>query len=220
MKRPGLPLLISLPKGKMEVKKITVGIFQTNCYLVKKGNSSFIIDPGDEGERIIEWIEEEGISPSFILNTHAHLDHIGAVKFLQERLRIPFYIHQEEKEILLNPGSNFFPLSSYSPLSPDGWLEEGNLKWKEGWIEILHTPGHTPGSICIRVENLLFTGDTLFKESVGRCDLPGGDEEKLRRSLERLKKLPDEWEVFPGHGPSSLLGEEKKNNPYLNGEIS
>ncbi|MGC8867974.1 MAG: MBL fold metallo-hydrolase [Elusimicrobiales bacterium] len=193
------------------IEKVVVGEFQTNCYIVgcKKTGNGFIIDPGDEYDKTQKTITKLGIQPSFIVNTHGHMDHIKD----DGRFNLPVYIHSQDVECLTEPARNlslFFGL----PLTVEVRsfaIEEGDiLKIGELSFQILHTPGHSPGSICLRYKNILFTGDTLFCSGYGRTDLPGGAEDILFRSIrEKLLILPDETIIHPGHGPSSTIGQER-----------
>ena len=194
------------------IEKIVVGEFQANCYVVacKKTGRGFIIDPGDEYERIKKVIDRMDVEPSFIVNTHGHLDHIKE----DEKFHLPVYIHKQDAECLRNPDKNLsslfgfpFVVSVETVLLEDGYI----LKIGETEFEVLHTPGHSPGSACLKSGELVFTGDTLFCGGYGRTDLPGGSEERLLGSIKnKLLVLPDETVIYPGHGPSSTIGAEKK----------
>ena len=174
---------------KVIIKRIIVGPLETNCYLVadEKTKEAVIIDPGDESEKIFSAIRQEKLKPKFILLTHNHPDHTGALKKIKDNFNIE----------CLDVG--------------DGdKLELGNLK-----IEVLATTGHSEESVCFIVDNLIFSGDTLFKQGIGRTDLEGGDYNQIQKSLKRLMEFPDNFKVFPGHGPETTIGEEKANNPFL-----
>ncbi|MCM8829617.1 MAG: MBL fold metallo-hydrolase [Candidatus Omnitrophica bacterium] len=196
----------------MIIEKIVVGEFQTNCYIVgcEKTGKGFIIDPGDEYEKIKEVIKEVGIEPSFIVNTHGHMDHIKD----DEKFGLPVYIHSQDVECLKAPERNLSQLFGLSLtvnvqsfiVEEGDTLRAGNLSF-----QIIHTPGHTPGSICLKYENILFTGDTLFCGGYGRTDLPGGSEEALFKSITtKLLVLPGDTLIYPGHGPSSTIGQERR----------
>ncbi|MCM8760488.1 MAG: MBL fold metallo-hydrolase [Candidatus Omnitrophica bacterium] len=196
----------------MIIEKIVVGEFQTNCYIVgcEKTGNGFIIDPGDEYEKIKEVIKKVGIEPSFIVNTHGHMDHIKD----DEKFNLPVYIHSQDTGCLKDPERNLsqlFGLFLTIKVESVG-VEEGDiLKIGNLSFQIIHTPGHTPGSICLKCENILFTGDTLFCGGYGRTDLPGGSEELLFKSIRtKLLVLPDETLIYPGHGPSSTIGQERR----------
>lgn len=173
----------------MIIKRIVVGPLETNCYLVadEKTKEAVIIDPGAESEKIFNAIKKENLKPKFILLTHRHPDHIGALEKLKEKLDI---------EVLEAKDGDKFQI--------------GNLK-----IKTLGTPGHTPESVCFVVDSNIFSGDTLFKSGIGRTDLEGGDFDQIQKSLKRLMEFPGDFKVFPGHGGETVIGEEKKNNPFL-----
>ncbi len=204
----------------MLVECITVGWFAANCYVVgcPETREAMVIDPGDEAERILEVVDRLGVTVKYIVNTHGHVDHIGADLELKDRTGAPLCIHRLDAALLADPGRN---LSSWTnPLPPvaPGWLleegdvvEVGNLRFG-----VLHTPGHTPGGICLSGEGVVFSGDTLFAGSVGRSDFPGGSHAALIRSIkEKLLVLPGETVVYPGHGPTTTIGEERRSNPFL-----
>lgn len=204
----------------MILKRIIVGLMEVNCYILAedRNSSCIIIDPGDDEIKIREVLESYGLKPAFIINTHSHFDHIGC----DDKFAVVIYIHSQDLESLKDAGGNFSFLfgSAYKPKSEIRVLEDKKIiKLKNIELEVLHTPGHTPGSISLLMkkpkENILFTGDTLFCQGIGRTDL-GGDEELLIRSLqEKLLILPDDTLIYPGHGPPSTIGEEKKNNLFL-----
>lgn len=200
---------------------LTVGTNETNCYLVaaKSGGDCVVIDPGAEAEKIIKAAASKRLKVKTIILTHAHYDHIAAVTKLQEATKAQLCLHKDELPILEDPIKN---LSSYigteaislktSCLLSDGQIVEvGSLPFK-----IIHTPGHTPGSISVLVASALFCGDLIFQNSVGRTDLPGGDSDLLHRSLhEKIMALDDEITVYPGHGPATTIGWERWHNPFL-----
>lgn len=199
-----------------------IGMMQANCYLVydKENGDSVIIDPGGDATPVLKEIEKRQLSPHYILNTHGHFDHIAGNASLAS-LNVPFAIHPADRDLLITGGgAQWFGLPySRSPspaldLTDDLVLEIGMLH-----IEVIHTPGHSPGSVCLYIpeDNALITGDTLFAGSVGRPDLPGGDEHVLMESLKRLLIFPPETILYPGHGPSSTLAAERHSNPWLRG---
>ena len=201
----------------IKVKTFAIGSLQANCYLVYDTNSKegFLIDPGVFDEDIKKEIETLGIKIKAIINTHGHADHIGGNK----KFGYPVLIHKNDSSFLGNPAKNLSLFTGTFSISPraHSFLVDGEVI-KAGEIEfkVIHTPGHTSGGISLKLEDKVFTGDTLFRENVGRTDLPGGSQEDLLRSIrERLLRLPDDTKVFPGHGPSSTIGHERKHNPYL-----
>lgn len=207
----------------MILETMVVGDLGTNCYVVgcDKTKEALIIDPGGEPDRIMRAAEKLGVKVTGILNTHGHADHIGAVETLRRRLNAPLMIHRDDAPLLESPGKN---LSLWGGLnlriSPaDRLLKEGDeVKVGELTFKVLHTPGHTPGGICLVGHGKAFCGDTLFAGSVGRTDVPGGSWSQLIASIrEKVMSLPDETEVFPGHGPSTTVGEERSSNPFLVG---
>jgi glyoxylase-like metal-dependent hydrolase (beta-lactamase superfamily II) len=193
----------------MILESLTVGFFETNCYILgdRKTGDAVIVDPGDEGARILKKIEDLGLNPSCIINTHGHVDHIGAVAYLRKRLKnIKLYIHEADAQMLpgLETDTLFF-------LKDGDEVTAGGLRFK-----VIHTPGHTPGGISLLINGHLFSGDSLFYGSIGRTDLPGGSTRQLIRCLkEKILTLPGKTIVHPGHGPASTIEDEKLSNPFL-----
>ncbi|MBN2718268.1 MAG: MBL fold metallo-hydrolase [Deltaproteobacteria bacterium] len=180
-----------------------------------------IIDPGDDGDRIMEIVQKNGVKPIGIYNTHAHFDHIGAVALLKKQLTIPFALHRGDEALAAGASTQGRMFGLHLPMTPpdvDIWLDDGTTI-EVGSVsgKVIHTPGHTQGGVCFLFDNLLFTGDTLFAGSVGRSDLPGGDSRQLIDSIQnRLLCLDNAVRVFPGHGPQTSIGREKKYNPFIN----
>lgn len=205
------------------VETIVTGPFQENTFLVApgEGEEAVIVDPGDEADRIAACIEELSLRPVLILNTHGHLDHIGAVPDLRERYEIPFAIHPGDAYLLQNVNDHaaLFGLSGYRDPIVDRDLVAGETVEAAGLeFEVLYTPGHSPGGVSFRVDGSVFVGDCLFMGSIGRTDLPGGDPAVLKRSLhDVLLALPDETRVYSGHGPATTIGQERRTNPFLTG---
>ncbi len=205
----------------MIIETISVGPLQVNCYLVGSADSRevFIIDPGDDPGRIRGEIQRLKLVPRAIINTHAHIDHVGGVQQLRTELKIPYFIHEDDVPLL-----DFLPMQSSQMglfLSgvpePDRLLTDSDmLEIGEFAFQVIHTPGHSPGGICLYGNQTLFSGDTLFAGSVGRGDLPGGNFKQLIMSIrEKLLPLDDDVMVYPGHGPATTIGREKQFNPYL-----
>ena len=196
----------------MKVSMMQVGPIGTNCYILEDEKKIAVIDPGDEAERILEVLEETEGTVEYILLTHGHYDHTTAVPELHRALpEAKIYIHQADAN---GAGSRLFPLAG----QVDGLLlyDEGDaLPLGSLTIEVLHTPGHSKGSVTLRAGDVLFTGDTLFAGSMGRTDLSGGDEGEIMASLKRLGELEGSFTVCPGHMQTSTLDQERKTNPYL-----
>ena len=203
------------------IKTIVTGPFQENSYLLtdKLSKKCVLIDPGDEAQKIINFINEKNIIPIAIINTHAHLDHIGAISEIKAVYSIPFYLHIEEKPILDSylVSCRMFGMKPAESPSVDEWLNaSGELLIGPFKFLIIETPGHTPGGCSFLIDDIIFVGDTLFQGSIGRTDLPGGDRKILDKSLIKLiNKLNPKTTVYSGHGPSTSIGFEKINNPFL-----
>lgn len=194
----------------LKIHVLPLGDYQTNCYIVHEENSTdcLIIDPGYEPEIISSYLEEKGLTPEAILLTHCHFDHVGAVKDLAAQYDCKVFL--DKKELAMPPMLTNGPL-----YYTDGYGDGDTLTLAGIPIQVLETPGHTPGSVCLIMEDTLFPGDTLFAGSCGRTDLPCGDARAMRDSLRRLAALSENYRVCPGHGPNSTLNREKKTNPYL-----
>ncbi|NLJ86174.1 MAG: MBL fold metallo-hydrolase [Firmicutes bacterium] len=204
----------------MDILVMEVGDIGANCYIVSQGQRAVVIDPGADGEAILDALNKRGLSLAGIINTHGHFDHIGANGTLKAATDAPLYIHRLDEPLLADAYGNLSLWGGTGQiLSPpaDGLLEGGEeLKLAGLSIKVLHTPGHTPGCICLQVDTALFTGDTLFAGSVGRVDFPNSSKADLMRSLQKvIMALPLDLVIYPGHGPSSTLRQEKENNPFL-----
>ncbi len=197
----------------MNIRKITVGKLETNCYLVRDNDSetALLIDPGADADRIIKFLDDLKVAPTEIVLTHSHYDHIAAAPVLKERFGIPISIHEIDAGNLKDPAENFSVVFG-EPIGfeADNTFAE-NHKWKIGNSEltVLLTPGHTPGSISLITSAFVLSGDTIFKSGIGRTDIPGGDHDALVRSIKRLLGLGDETIVYPGHGPNTTIGKER-----------
>lgn len=198
----------------MKVKLLRVGPIGTNCYILEddQTNLAAVIDPGDEPELIQEALEKEGVEVRYLLLTHGHYDHTTAVPALHRVYpQADIYIHQADAN---GAGSTLFPLAG--EVDDQKLYDEGDvIRLGDHEIQVLHTPGHSPGSVTLKVEDVLFTGDTLFAGSCGRTDLRGGSYEQIMQSLKRLGELKGDFHVCPGHEATSTLERERRSNPFL-----
>jgi len=208
----------------MIVQLFTVGKFSTNCYaaVCEQTRESIIIDPGFDGVReagrIFKFIDENSSTLKFIVNTHGHSDHTCGNGMINERYHSPILIHECDAHLLGEAGkqiAEFFGFQTFSPPAHVLLHDGDSVKFGKTNLKVIHTPGHSPGSISLLGENEIFTGDTLFAGSIGRTDFPESSENDMERSLKRLKCLPDCLVVYPGHGSITTLGEEKGSNPFL-----
>jgi glyoxylase-like metal-dependent hydrolase (beta-lactamase superfamily II) len=211
----------------LEVKKFIFSPFLENTYVAwyKRSKEAVIIDPGcsndDEENELKEFIEKNGISVLYLINTHCHIDHILGCRFVKENFNPVFYIPEKDKVLLENSEtqSAMFGLKIKKPPSPDNYItEQTQLKPPFDTLKFLYTPGHTEGEYCLYFpyELICFTGDVLFKGSIGRTDLWGGNYESLINSIKNiLFPLPDEVQIYPGHGEESTIAWEKKGNPFF-----
>lgn len=205
----------------LNYKLVVVGPLETNCYLAYCDETleCAVIDPGAEAASIFPVIVEFGLRPVVILNTHGHIDHIGANRDVKDKFHIPLWIHALDGPLLEKNPQLELALFLGAELSPpaDRLLKDGDaVDLGRCRLEVIHTPGHTPGSVGFFGNNILFSGDTLFNGGVGRTDLPGGSTRDLEVSIrERIMTLPSESVVLPGHGPWTTVGEERESNPFL-----
>jgi len=209
----------------MQIISRIVGSLATNCYIVicEETHKALIIDPGfsaEEKDDILNEIIRHGFKVKIILNTHGHSDHISGNGILKVFTKAEILIHKDDALMLIDPSRNLSSMLGRSAISPkaDRLLENGEIvKVGNLKFEVIHTPGHTKGSISLfcEKENVVFTGDTLFAGSIGRTDLPGSSFEEMMHSLKKLMGLPDETVVYPGHGGKTTIGREKRTNPFL-----
>lgn len=190
---------------------------ETNCYIFgsAKSREVVIIDPGADYDRIRQVLDDEKLTPGFIINTHGHIDHTGA----NYKFRLPIYIHKEDADFLTDPTKSLSQFYANFVMSPKASriLEDGNeIGISDIRLKVLHTPGHTPGGISLYYNGVVFTGDALFDGGIGRTDFPYGGHEKLISSIKnKLMKLDDDVVVLPGHGTKTTIGEQRRNNPWL-----
>ncbi len=203
----------------MLIETITVGMLSTNCYVAtsQQTRDAIIIDPGldfsAETQQILDYITQSALKVKLIVNTHGHSDHISGDAIFQEKYNVPICIHKYDAHFIEGFNEGKFPANVL--------LEDGSLiEFGDESLNVMHTPGHTPGSICLIGKRLVFTGDTLFAGGIGRTDFPEGSVSDMRLSLQKLVRLPDNFLIYPGHGAASIMGEEKRVNPFLNNNDS
>lgn len=206
----------------MILERLELGPFASNCYILgdeSKAKEAMIIDPGAEADRILQRLTGLGLTVKLIVLTHGHVDHIGALKEVQEATGAEVVIHTADAPSLQREASSstIFGFTFPSPPPADRLLKEGEtLTIGDAQFRVIHTPGHTPGGICLLGDGIVFTGDTLFALSIGRTDLGGGNHQQLIDGIrEKLMSLPDGTIVYPGHGPQSTIGNERQQNPFL-----
>jgi glyoxylase-like metal-dependent hydrolase (beta-lactamase superfamily II) len=203
---------------------LVVGRLQTNCYILQSDSTALIIDPGDEPERILRFLDDIAVKPSKIIATHAHFDHVLGVNTIRAELNIPFLIHRDDLAMLESMQSRVRQLMGFNvppPPKVDQFLADGeSITISQDRVKVIHTPGHSPGSISLAGRGYVLTGDALFNQSIGRTDLPGGDLDTLVHSItHHLFSLDDDTIVYPGHGPETSIGDEKLANPFV-GQVS
>jgi len=202
----------------MHVKTIAVGQLQTNCYILtdETTKTCAIVDPGDEGSLILDYIEDLGLLLQAIFLTHGHYDHSMAVDDIVRAFDVPVYIHKDDATTETRPDPYRYLADTRTRFYADGdEIPFGNLV-----VTVLGTPGHSPGSVTLLCDTCLFTGDTLFRDDCGRVDLPGGSLETIKASFRKLASLPGDYEVYPGHGGASTLDRERRFNVYLKNAMS
>jgi len=209
----------------MILQRLTVGPFAENCYLIGKAPRVAIVDPGAESDRIFEAVDRQGWKPEAILLTHGHIDHVAHCAHVAERYRIPAYIHRGDLALLTSPQFPEFAAMIGARVCPEpaGFLEEGVPVEVAGLtLRVIHTPGHTPGGVCLFDEESrqALVGDTIFHRGIGRTDLPGGDFATLASSVrDRLFTVEGDWQLWPGHGQETRLDEERQENPFFGANL-
>jgi len=210
----------------MILKRLTVGRLSTNCYILgcPKTKEALIIDPGfdreKEAEKVLKEVDQHGLKVQYIVNTHGHPDHVSGNGIIKGPTGASILIHEEDAP-MLTAALVGFPICIYVSPPADKSLQDNDvIRIGEVVLTVLHTPGHSRGSICLLGEDAVFTGDTLFASSIGRTDLPGSSHQEILRSLKnKLMPLPDHLRIYPGHGLSSTVGREKRFNPFLSSLI-
>lgn len=210
--------------NSLEIHTVPVGAMRVNCYILKSASGvGAIIDPGGEipqngSDKILKRCRELSVDIKMIILTHAHFDHMLSLERVRSELGAPLYLHPADFPALADPYISYMSqYGIYTPIKPaqDSLSDGDEIKLGEEGLCVLHTPGHTPGSICLIGDDFLISGDTLFCGSIGRCDLAGGNEIDMAHSLEKLKKLEGDLTVYPGHGQATTLERERRSNPYL-----
>jgi len=204
------------------VTRLVLGPFQENCYIVRDpaSGAAAVVDPGSDGDRIIAEIERTGNGLAAIWVTHAHVDHIGAIATVKRRWNVPVHLHPLDEPLYRMAGrqAQLYGVPYEEPPAPDAQLTDGqSLIIGTLTLNVMHTPGHSPGHVIIHGGGHALVGDCLFAGSVGRTDLPFSNAAQLEVSLARIAALPPETVIYPGHGDSSTIGEERISNPFLNG---
>ncbi|RHM63626.1 MBL fold metallo-hydrolase [Coprobacillus sp. AF33-1AC] len=201
----------------MKVIQLTLGMMQSHCYIIYKHNQAIIIDPGDEPEIIQMHLSQNQLNPIAIMLTHGHFDHIGAVDYLVDLYHIPVYLHQDDEKMVYDSQLNLSYFNQPFVLKSKVQHMGKEITLGDFYFNIIHAPGHSEGSVLIlcKEEHILFSGDVIFKDSIGRCDFPGSSFKQMQQSLNTIKEIKVDYVLYPGHGLQSTLQNEKKHNPYL-----
>jgi glyoxylase-like metal-dependent hydrolase (beta-lactamase superfamily II) len=210
-----------MTSSKLQVEPLIVGPLFSNCYIVwdEDKKEGAVIDPGDDADNILKVVKELGIKIKYILATHGHFDHVGAVAPLRRELKVEFLAHKDDFFFIENGenAANRWGVAIEQPPKPDRFIDDGEKIMVGNFeIEVLHTPGHSPGGVSFLNDSMVFAGDTLFQGSIGRTDFRKGSIEDLSKSIKtRLYTLPDDTLVYTGHGPVTTIGDEKKYNAFV-----
>ncbi len=209
------------------VRGIVVGSFQENCWIIgnRRSGEGICVDPGDEAPEILAMARDMGVTIKYIANSHAHIDHVLGVRDVREATGARFLLHPGDVELARNTAAmakSWMGADIENPPEPDGLLADADDIDIDGLtLKVLHTPGHTPGSVCFYANGVVFAGDTLFNGSIGRTDLRGGDyDQEMGSIVERLLALPDDTIVLPGHMDQTTIGAERARNPYVRMELA
>ncbi len=210
-----------MTSSKLRVEPLVVGPLMSNCYIVwdEDKKEGVVIDPGEDADNILNVINELGVKIKYILATHGHFDHVGAVAPLRRELNVEFLAHKDDFFFIEDgeKAANRWGVDIEQPPKPDRFIKDGEkIKVGSFELEVLHTPGHSPGGVCFLNDRMVFGGDTLFQGSIGRTDFRKGSFENLANSIRtRLYTLPDDTIVYTGHGPVTTIGDEKKYNSFV-----
>lgn len=205
----------------LQIERLPVGMAQANCYIVHNQTEALIIDPGAQGNQIIQTITDLGVEPVAVLLTHTHYDHIGAVEQIRAEYSIPVYVSVKEQDWLQDPSKNLSGLLGENLIIEEAehvFQSDESISISDFQFTVVSTPGHSPGGVSFVFEEdeFVITGDALFAGSIGRTDLPGSQPEQLFKGIrEKLFILPDQYTAYPGHGPQTNIGHEKKTNPFF-----
>jgi len=206
----------------MLLETLVVGPLAVNCYIFacEKTHQAAIVDPGDEADQILSVVKKLDCRVKYILLTHGHIDHLSQIPILKNKLKAEFLMHEQDIPLVQSASTQaaLFGLPDPGDLKPDRFLNDGDIiHLGELTIQVIHSPGHSPGSITFQVNQKLFVGDLIFNGSIGRTDLPGGDYSQIIESIQKkIFTLPDSVEIYPGHGPATTVGIEKNTNPFFN----
>lgn len=191
----------------MNITVLPLGSLQANCYVVAEGELCALIDPGAQSAQLVSWLKDNHLTPKAVFLTHGHYDHVGAVQALVQEFGMDVYLHKGDTTMTGELAQGLYWNKIYA---------EGDTVTVGGMeFSVLHTPGHTPGSVCLKLGNTVFAGDTLFAGSCGRTDFPGGSWEQMLASLRRLSNIDENCTVLPGHGGETTLAQERVYNPYM-----